>query len=576
MRSIELKNRLRDRLDIIGLLSFAIVVLFIAFPNLLFSRHVEEIPRAAIYYRYFFAGAFIIFLVLASVSLVLPRRIALVAACILGAYALLVLIFDLVQPLEIGWIEEGTEREPAALVAGAVQVILMVGAFFALLYIPRKVRGVIAWSLAAVLIISGIPFLLAPAAGGYVPADLPAEDNGSAPDFNIYHIVFDAYYGPWLQWSLDELSRDRSELAGFVHYQRCVSNYFWTVASFPSFMSGTMYSPDRTVTEWHQGANDNSLVDDLHERGFSSTFYGIRQYSGTQAFQEAYTEDPGGAQIVDVRLATDYWLLRVSPVALRHLVLDDRGAGPVTRWVPGWQEVPAGDIRNVVSYRQFQQFLADEPLRLGGGQYVHTYFYPPHGPYQLDRHGTYVGESSYEEQLLLATDMLLEIVETLKELGRFENSLIVIHSDHGSGTAAVSRYREDPFPDFLQMDEATSEAIREGNVNNASGIGLEGRYSALLLIKLPGVGEREGELVVNDELVQLLDLRDYVNTVLDKGEGAYPEREEVHIHMGLLYQVRDGERVMVGRDILEGHINHYIIRPGGEWEIADNIPFIYE
>jgi len=145
MRNPGLKKRLLERLDIIGLLAFSIVVLFIAFPHLLFSANIEDIPKAVIYYRYFFAAAFIILLVLAFILLFLPRRVALIAASLLGAYALLVIIFDIVYPLRIGLIIEGTEVEPAAPVAGVIQIVLMVAAFFALVHIqyliPPRLRG---------------------------------------------------------------------------------------------------------------------------------------------------------------------------------------------------------------------------------------------------------------------------------------------------------------------------------------------------------------------------------------------------------------------------------------------------
>jgi len=388
--------------------------------------------------------------------------------------------------------------------------------------------------------------------------------------------VFDSYYGPWLEWSLSELSRNTSELAGFTHYLRNVSNYMYSEASYPSFMSGSLWSPNVTISEWYDSADEKSIINDLQERGFSTTFYGIGLYNGMRQVEVAYTDDPGELEVVDIRLAADYWLLRIAPVALRHLVLDDHGAGPITRCARYAEQVITGDIRTLVSYRQFEKFLGDERLRPVGGQYVHAYFYPPHGPYQLDRHGNYVGESSYEEQLLLATNMLLDIVQTLKELGKFESSLIIVHADHGAGYGALECYAGDPLRDFIQIDEATANAIGEVSVIDCTGAEIEVRYLALLLIKPPGVGEGAGNLTVNDALVQLLDLRGYVDKVIEQGDYAYPEREQVDVHHGLVIQVRDGERITVGRDIMSGYINHYIIRPDGEWEICDNIPFEYK
>jgi len=579
VRNPGLKKRLLERLDIIGLLAFSIVVFFITFPNLLFSANIEDIPKAVIYYRYFFAAAFIILLVLTFIFLFLRRRIALILASLLGAYALIVLIFDLVYPLGIGLLIEGNESVSAAPVAGAIQIVLGVVGFFVLFYIPRKVRAVLAWSLSVVLLVSGLPFLFAPSDTGHVPEGSLISENESAPDFNIYHILLDSYYGPWLQWSLSELSRDTSELAGFTHYRRNFSNYWYTRCSYPSFMSGTMWSPNMTISEWYASTDENSIINDLHERGFSTTFYGLGLKDGIRQVEVAYTDDPGEVGIVDIRLAMDYWLLRVAPVALRHLVLDESGAGPMSRHLGGRGEDPDGDIRTLVSYRQFEKFLADELLRPSDAQYVHVYCYPPHAPFQLDRHGNYVGQSSYDEQLLLATNMLLEFVATLKELDRFDNSLIIVQADHGAGWwKETSGHIGDPLRDFIQMDAATSEAIREVDLMGYPGKKHEARYQALLLIKPCGVGGDSGDLIVNDALVQLLDLREYIKQVIDEGDctHAYPEREQVDVYFGIHRQKQNDKEVMVGRDITSGSINHYIIRPGGEWEIDDNIPFEYE
>jgi len=196
----------------------------------------------------------------------------------------------------------------------------------------------------------------------------------------------------------------------------------------------------------------------------------------------------------------------------------------------------------------------------------------------LDRYGNYVGESSYDEQLLLATNMLLEFVATLKEQGKFENSLIIVHADHAIAWRAVAvSHRGESLRDFVQMDAATSDAILEVDLLRLPGWLQEVRHEALLLIKPCGVGGDAGDLTVNDGLTQLLDLREYIKKVIDEGDCAYayPEREQVDIHVGITWQKHNNDMRLVGRDIMSGYINHYIIRPGGEWEICDNIPFEY-
>ena len=61
------------------------------------------------------------------------------------------------------------------------------------------------------------------------------------------------------------------------------------------------------------------------------------------------------------------------------------------------------------------------------------------------------------------------------------------------------------------------------------------RLQPLLLIKPRGTGPDAEDLVVNDALVQLLDLREYVCKAVDEGAKAYPEREAVNVHIPLYW-----------------------------------------
>jgi len=110
-----------------------------------------------------------------------------------------------------------------------------------------------------------MPFLFANQASEFkVDSISISEPHENTPDFNIYHLVFDSYYSPWLEWALAELKKSPQDLAGFIHYRRNVSNYWLTVLSYPSFMSGTMLREGEDYQKWWQGTNRNSIIEDLH------------------------------------------------------------------------------------------------------------------------------------------------------------------------------------------------------------------------------------------------------------------------------------------------------------------------
>ncbi len=210
---------------------------------------------------------------------------------------------------------------------------------------------------------------------------------------------------------------------------------------------------------------------------------------------------------------------------------------------------PSGDLRTYHSYQQFLKFLEDEASWPSHGQYVLIHVYPPHPPYQLDRNGKYVGESNYREQLLLATNAMQSSVKRLKELGKFDESFIILQSDHGSLEALEPADDKSRKYSRRRIDDATSTAIAEDNVTGLSGIKLETIHSALLLTKPPAGCSDEGShnLVVDDRLVELKALRSFIANVREGKSCSYPEVTSVEVITGLAKQKAGGKLNMLAQ-----------------------------
>jgi len=375
-----LKKCFREKSDIIGLSILSFTILGIVIPKLMLSGNLDEIPRAALYYRYFFGGTFGIFCISTLALILLPRRIALITVSLLGSYAILIFIFDILHPLQVGPMVRGTESGKFSLVAGMWQLGFIVAVFFLLYVLPRQIRYSLSWMLAGLLIIMNLSLLFAKQDAAFRADSLAiSESQASTPDFNIYHLVFDSYYSPWLEWALAELKKTQGDLAGFTHYRRCVSSYWLTETSYPSFMSGTMYTAGEDYQKWWKGTNQDSIIEDLHARGFTTSFYGLQLKNGMRNVQKRYIEDPGGTGIASWPLVLDLWFLRISPVFSRHTVLKD-GIGPATRIVKRVLGQPQGNIITLVSYRQFKKFISDEEQRASGGE-LHTWIFCAAAPY---------------------------------------------------------------------------------------------------------------------------------------------------------------------------------------------------
>src|SRR5690606_22219549 len=106
------------------------------------------------------------------------------------------------------------------------------------------------------------------------------------------------------------------------------------------------------------------------------------------------------------------------------------------------------------------------------------------------------------------------------------------------------------YPGVLTMSDTVSRAIRKQDRRGASGSALEGRLSALLLVKTPTPQSRaRGDLEVVPRLVQLQDLRNYVMGVVGStgADRDFPAADFVDIHNGLGRQkTADGSFLAVG------------------------------
>lgn len=89
----------------------------------------------------------------------------------------------------------------------------------------------------------------------------------------------------------------------------------------------------------------------------------------------------------------------------------------------------------IISYLSFDNFLKQEKDKDSNGRYVYMHLILPHIPNVLKSDCSYHSDfrsTTGAEQSTCATSLIVQLVQTLKELGRLSDSIIMIHSDHGS------------------------------------------------------------------------------------------------------------------------------------------------
>ncbi len=561
-----MKTKIKNALIPLSIASIGIVVIFFTFPSLLIVQNWDDLGIPVAYFQASVVAGLLFTLVLWTLFILLPQKMGMWIAILIATYGLVLYGFDLAFPLTVGPIETGEEKVVQALFPALLQFAVYLCLFFILLKLPLKLLKTVLISFSAVLLISSLlPFLpfhrkseFDPNTAGKdsKPATVKNEYANAKKNSgtNIYHFIFDAYEGPWLEWSMRELKITDEEFENFIHYKGTKTNYPDTASSFTSFMSGTHYNPQISFRKWGENADADSLVTDLNRLDYTTTIYAPMPRNGFKNAQHIII-----GKSIPAALVCDYWLLRIVPVILRTHVLK-KGSGPFSRSKQLNKSHAIGDLRAFNSYNQLAQFLKDEPTRPMTGQYVMVYFQLPHGPYQMNRHGKFVGRSSYDEQLHLATNMTKQLIEQLKKMGRYDRSLIIIHSDHGISRDGPE-IRNNKLRNFVKMDEKTSITFEKIDVRNTSGRRLETKFSPLLMIKpdVNCVRKKGGPLEVVAYPTQLLDLRKFIKGSAENPLNGceYPKTDAIDIIHGLVTQEIDGKRLSVGRELLKGRINHY-------------------
>lgn len=420
-------------------------LLFIGSPHELYVRNQDEIGRQLDVLRVFWAAFAAVLLI--GLLLRAARRHA-AAHYLLWAYYLVGVFFLVTSFLRALPFRGHVFLRFFDTVPG---VGLLLGAFgLTLILCARRRTEALAVPLGAagLLIAASDVVRLAPRIGRAAsregaPIAVPP---GPSSRGNVYHVIFDALQGDLFQASLDR--RDGNAFQGFVTFPRARSLSFSTRDSLPQVFSGRRLEETRTAEERLLRAfNDPaaSFLDELRRAGVATLGFLPRS---------AYPPELRLFDVVryhDENVRADD-LREMNRVTMRRLWLFSAFPIPLAsaRWrrPDAFETFEGQELRRlenqrtlsysapIASYLGFRRFLEQEAALPDHGRYTLVHVLIPHGPWVLgpecgyDPYGSRTGTL---EQLACASRMLLDLVEALRRLGRLEESLIVVHGDHGLG-----------------------------------------------------------------------------------------------------------------------------------------------
>lgn len=263
------------------------------------------------------------------------------------------------------------------------------------------------------------------------------------PDNNIVLFVLDTFDNDFMDAVVEDDPQILDEFTGFTWYQDCSGSMIPTPYGLPSLLTGRAPSMDAEsfgipdIEEWY---GDDNIFDALHEKGYTVDLY-TTQYSEDIDHLYAKSDNFVSVESVQASMPTvirELWkcaLYRDAPWVAKPLfwfytgnvntaILDDIESEAITPYTND-------DVK-------YYQDLVNQGLEVvknpvGEGSFKLIHLDGTHLPYTVNRNVERVeqSESNVVEQGIASLTIVSEYIEQLKELGVYDDTVIMVTADHG-------------------------------------------------------------------------------------------------------------------------------------------------
>lgn len=249
---------------------------------------------------------------------------------------------------------------------------------------------------------------------------------------NVYHIVLDEYQTDMFELTLDK--DVKKELGGFVYYPENTTVYGRTGMSLPTIFTGLSYDYEDPQITYQQQAfgSEKSILYWLKQAGYKTRATIHKIYTFDLPLFDDVSAHKGNAKIkpdvsMYTRLFLNLWVYANTPGVVSENLADP----DFLEQIEAQNVLP--DSAPVVSYRSFNNIIDNKKALDEDATYTFVHLILPHFPYVLNSDCSYIEgmKSAPIEQSECATGLILKFADALKEIDRYDDSLIIIQSDHG-------------------------------------------------------------------------------------------------------------------------------------------------
>ena len=319
---------------------------------------------------------------------------------------------------------------------------------------------------------------------------------------NVYHIVLDGF-------QYDTFSKLKEKKLINIPKEFIVLKNFYTEFESTNLSLSLLLDQDRSDKIDY---NNSNLIKNLYENNTNIYLYTKNEPSSKFALVHRNTYDYKSIYnktenyFNTIILLFDYTFLNLSPYFIKKYLKKYKFDPKIGLYGFSFSNWISNKILMIDQYKQnlpsvvdwpywsakvFKQLINDETQRSNKNNYIFAHLVIPHGPYVLDEKGNFYKNEKenlnlmerYENQAIYSMKLMNDFFETLKKNKRYEDSLIIIHSDHGFFFSKNDILNDNYTKSISSKDFGPLEFDKINDINNY----INSWGKGLLLVKPPKI-----------------------------------------------------------------------------------------
>lgn len=327
-------------------------------------------------------------------------------------------------------------------------------------------------------------------------------NNTFSSEKNIILLVLDGFDANFFNYQINEDFKESKKIfKDFTYHKNTVANFFFTEYSVPSFLSGAIFSKKETYKEYlnHNKYKITELNKDFEKRFvlfknfcvFLELKNCIDRYELTLSNQDKYIKS-----FLDI---FDVYLSKIVPVYILKKENEIRN-----KLIPReiFTSLNNAFKANPLSVDLLFKDKIFEDLKITKKkQFIYYHFALPHYPGEFDRNCIWKDDANLRSlkwidvytQSVCIVKIVEEFLNFLRKNNLYDNSIIVVMSDHGSVNKPV-------------LNKQFLTTVHE-NFPPA-------RANPILLTK--NFSQKNKKIVIDDNLKSLSEIRNYINLMINR------------------------------------------------------------